>query len=78
MKFSGANRSVIATQVFNPILELYPDDPVKGQQTVFLIGSGFCLLGAVLALFFVHELRPDEDLQTVDREYEQYLEDNRQ
>ncbi|KAH8886452.1 MFS general substrate transporter [Thozetella sp. PMI_491] len=66
----------ISTQVFNPILELWPDDEVKGQQTVFLIGSAFCMVGAIIAVFFVRDLRPEEDLEAVDREYKRYLEQN--
>ena len=62
--------------MFNPILELWPDDPTKGQQTVFMIGSGFALVGAIIALFFVKDIKPGDDLQIVDREYEEYVREN--
>jgi hypothetical protein len=63
-----------ATQGFNPILEPWPKDPIKGQQTVCLIGSALFVFGILITVFFVKEGRPEEDLVAVDREYEQYIE----
>ncbi|EXJ95778.1 hypothetical protein A1O1_00902 [Capronia coronata CBS 617.96] len=56
--------AAIGTQVFTAILNAYTDDPDKGNQIAFLIGSCFALLGAFLAFFLVQDANKhldDED-----------------
>ncbi|ORY70988.1 metabolite transport protein [Pseudomassariella vexata] len=66
--------AAIGTQVFTAILNAYADDPSKGNQTAFLIGSGFAVLGAIVALFVIPEVsrRLDDD----DQAWKQYLQEN--
>lgn len=62
--------------MFNPILAAYPDDAVKGQQVVFLIGSAFCAMGAILSYFFVASESEHDGLDHAEIMFEQYkLED---
>lgn len=44
--------AAIGTQVFKPIMASYGDDNFRGMQAVFLIGSGFAILGALLAFLY--------------------------
>ncbi|KAI0473532.1 inorganic phosphate transporter [Xylariaceae sp. FL0804] len=71
--FSKAG-AAIGTQVFTVILNAYTEDPVKGNQVAFLIGSGFAVLGALIALFVIPEVsrRLDDD----DADWKVYLADN--
>jgi hypothetical protein len=41
--------AAIGTQVFKPILASWGDDEYHGTQAAFLIGSGFAVLGGLLA-----------------------------
>ena len=52
----------------------YADEPEKGNQAAFLIGSAFAVLGALLAFFVIPEVstRLDDD----DQAWKQYLLDN--
>ncbi|KAJ5746841.1 uncharacterized protein N7511_008537 [Penicillium nucicola] len=63
--------AAIGTQVFKPILASWGDDTTHGTQAVFLIGSGFAVLGACLAWFVL----PDSDtiLDHGDQEWKDYL-----
>ena len=45
--------AAIGTQVFTSILNSYTDDPAKGNQVTFLIGSGLAALGSMLAFFVI-------------------------
>ncbi|KAK8135558.1 hypothetical protein PG984_003498 [Apiospora sp. TS-2023a] len=71
--FSKAG-AAIGTQVFTAILNSYTDDTTKGNQVAFLIGSGFAVLGALIALFVIPEVsrRLDDD----DQAWKQYLQAN--
>lgn len=71
--FSKAG-AAIGTQVFTAILNSYTDDTTKGNQVTFLIGSGFAVLGALIALFVIPEVsrRLDDD----DQAWKQYLQEN--
>ena len=64
----------MSLQVFTAILNSYTHDPSKGNQVAFLIGSGFAVLGALVALFIIPEVsrRLDDD----DQAWKQYLKDN--
>jgi hypothetical protein len=45
--------AAIGTQAFTAILNSYVDDPEKGNQVAFLIGSAFSALGAIVAYFAI-------------------------
>lgn len=65
--------AAIGTSVFKPILASYGDDTVRGNQAVFLIGSGFSVLGMLVAWFLIPPHAPD--LQTEDENWKTYLRD---
>ncbi|KAK8030384.1 hypothetical protein PG990_000118 [Apiospora arundinis] len=71
--FSKAG-AAIGTQVFTAILNSYTNDVTKGNQVAFLIGSGFAVLGALIALFVIPEVsrRLDDD----DQAWKLYLQEN--
>jgi hypothetical protein len=66
--------AAIGTQVFTAILNSYASTPGKGDQAAFLIGSGFAVLGALIAFFVIPDVsrRLDED----DAAWKVYLADN--
>lgn len=66
--------AAIGTQVFTAILNSFTSDPGKGDQAAFLIGSGFAILGALIAFFVIPEVsrRLDDD----DAAWKVYLADN--
>jgi hypothetical protein len=66
--------AAIGTQVFTAILNAYADDPSKGNQAAFLIGSGFAVLGALIAFFVIPDVsrRLDDD----DAAWKVYLADH--
>ncbi|KAL1875576.1 hypothetical protein Plec18167_005512 [Paecilomyces lecythidis] len=66
--------AAIGTQVFKPIMASWGDDSFKGTQAVFLIGSGFAVLGALVAWFIIPDL--DNRLGNVDEEWKEYLRSN--
>lgn len=71
--FSKAGAAV-GTQVFKPIMASWGDDEFRGTQAVFLIGSGFAILGALLALLVLKD--PKKDLEDVDDDWKDYLQDH--
>ncbi|KAJ6160312.1 hypothetical protein N7470_003708 [Penicillium chermesinum] len=64
--------AAIGTQVFKPILASWGDDESRGTQAVFLIGSGFAVLGALLAWFVLQD--SSKVLDHGDQEWKDYLE----
>ncbi|TQN73108.1 Glycerophosphodiester transporter GIT2 [Colletotrichum shisoi] len=66
--------AAIGTQVFTAILNRYTADPSKGNQVAFLIGSGFAVLGAIIALFVIPDT--SRHLNDDDDAWKKYLEDN--
>ncbi|PVI05323.1 MFS general substrate transporter [Periconia macrospinosa] len=70
--FSKAG-AAIGTSVFKPILASYGDNTFKGNQAVFLIGSGFSVLGMLVAWFFIPANAPN--LQEEDDNWKVYLRD---
>ncbi|GJD04770.1 major facilitator superfamily transporter [Colletotrichum higginsianum] len=52
----------------------YTADPSKGNQVAFLIGSGFAVLGAIIALFVIPDT--SRHLNDDDDAWKKYLEDN--
>jgi len=65
--------AAIGTSVFKPILASYGDDTVRGNQAVFLIGSGFAVLGMLVAWFLIPAHAPD--LEQEDENWKIYLQD---
>ncbi|KKA21753.1 hypothetical protein T310_4202 [Rasamsonia emersonii CBS 393.64] len=63
--------AAIGTQVFKPILAHWGDDDFRGTQAVFLIGSGFAVLGALVAWFVIPD--PERNLENGDDEWKEYL-----
>jgi MFS family permease len=63
--------AAIGTQVFKPILASWGDDELRGTQAVFLIGSGFAILGACLAWFVLED--SDKFLDHGDQDWKDYL-----
>ncbi|KAJ5100099.1 hypothetical protein N7532_007100 [Penicillium argentinense] len=63
--------AAIGTQVFKPILASWGDDSFRGTQAVFLIGSGFAILGACLAWFILQD--SNKILDHGDQEWKDYL-----
>lgn len=66
--------AAIGTQVFTAILNSYTDDPSKGNQVAFLIGSAFAVLGAVVAYFVIPDV--SRRLEDDDEAWKAYLEAN--
>ncbi|KAL8281681.1 hypothetical protein RB600_005220 [Gaeumannomyces tritici] len=66
--------AAIGTEVFTAILNTYADDPAQGNKTAFLIGSGFAVVGALVALLVIPEASRNLDDQ--DREWKRYLAEN--
>lgn len=66
--------AAIGTQVFTSIQSAYVDDVSKGNQVSFLVGSGFTVVGALVALFVIPDVsrRLDDD----DEAWKQYLAEN--
>ncbi|KAI1870284.1 uncharacterized protein JN550_005212 [Neoarthrinium moseri] len=71
--FSKAG-AAIGTQVFTAILKAYTNDSAKGDQVAFLIGSGFAVLGALIAFFVVPEV--SRQLDDDDAAWKIYLADH--
>ncbi len=70
----GKVGAAVGTQVFTPIQTSLSTngDVVKGQQGVFLIASGFSVLGAIVTWFFIPDM--DKALETEDDVFARYLE----
>ncbi|KAF2033294.1 MFS general substrate transporter [Setomelanomma holmii] len=65
--------AAIGTSVFKPILASYGDDTTRGNQAVFLIGSGFAVLGMLVAWFLIPAHAAD--LVSEDEDWKTYLQD---
>ncbi|KAK5717066.1 hypothetical protein LTR15_008954 [Elasticomyces elasticus] len=65
--------AAIGTQVFTAILGAYVDTG-KGDQVVFLIGSAFAVIGALIALFVIPDV--SRNLNDQDESWKKYLVDN--
>lgn len=66
--------AAIGTQVFTAILNSYVDDTEKGNQVAFLIGSGFAVLGALVAFFVIPDV--SRRLEDDDAAWKVYLADH--
>ncbi|KAK9773037.1 hypothetical protein SCAR479_10367 [Seiridium cardinale] len=66
--------AAIGTQVFTAILNAYADDSSKGDQVAFLIGSGFAVLGALIAFFVIPDV--SRQLDDDDAAWKVYLADH--
>lgn len=63
--------AAIGTQVFKPILASWGNDELHGTQAVFLIGSGFALLGACVSWFVLQD--SNKILDHGDQDWKDYL-----
>lgn len=63
--------AAIGTQVFTAILSAYATDPSKGDQVAFLVGSGFAVIGALVALFVIPDV--SRKLEDDDSAWKAYL-----
>ncbi|KAF4497636.1 major facilitator superfamily transporter [Fusarium agapanthi] len=66
--------ATLGTQVFTAVLNRYTDDVDKGNRVVFLIGSGFAVVGAAAAWFMLEET--SRNLDDEDEVWKRYLRDN--
>lgn len=66
--------AAIGTQVFTAILNSFTDNPAKGDQAAFLIGSGFAVLGGLIAFFVIPDV--SRNLEEDDAAWKVYLADN--
>lgn len=63
--------AAVGTQVFKPILASWGDDSFHGTQAVFLIASGFAVMGSMFAWIVLQD--PDKNLDNGDQEWKNYL-----
>lgn len=63
----------MGTQVF-PLIEAHFAATLKGQQAIFLVGSGICVVGAIIVMTLVPNRRAQ--LEDEDVEFRKYLEEN--
>lgn len=68
----GKAGASIGTEVFTPIQNSFSSTE-KGQQAVFLIGSAFCMVGALIAWFLIPDM--SRELETEDARFKAYLEE---
>ncbi|KAE8443032.1 hypothetical protein EG329_002426 [Mollisiaceae sp. DMI_Dod_QoI] len=69
----GKAGAAIGTQVFTPIQDSFSNE-MKGQQGVFLIGSGFAVVGGLIAWFLIPD--KEKDLESEDVRFKTYLEEH--
>lgn len=62
----------MGTQVF-PLIETRFATTLKGQQAIFLVGSGICVVGAIIVMTLVPNGRAQ--LEDEDVEFGKYLEE---
>lgn len=63
----------MGTQVF-PVIEARFATTLKWQQAIFLVGSGICVVGAIIVMTLVPTRRAQ--LEDEDVEFRKYLEEN--
>ncbi|KAI3395853.1 hypothetical protein diail_790 [Diaporthe ilicicola] len=63
--------AAIGTQVFTALLNTYTTDTSKGDQVVFLVGSAFAVVGALVALFVIPDV--SRKLEDDDKDWKDYL-----
>lgn len=63
----------MGTQIF-PLIEARFATTLKGQQAIFLVGSGICVVGAIIVMTLVPNRRAQ--LEDEDVEFRKYLEEN--
>lgn len=69
----GKAGAAVGTAVFKPILASYGDNSYKGNQAVFLIGSGFAVGGALAAWFIIPDI--SIRLENEDEAWKNYLQE---
>lgn len=70
----GKAGAAVGTAVFKPILASYGDSVYKGNQAVFLIGSGFAVAGALTSWFIIPDI--SNRLENEDDAWKAYLKEN--
>lgn len=63
--------AAVGTQVFKPILRSWGEDNLHGTRAVFLIASGFAVLGSAFAWIVLQD--PDKNLDNGDQDWKEYL-----
>lgn len=66
--------AAIGTQVFTSIQTAYSTNSSTGDQVAFLVGSGFAVVGALVALFVIPDV--SRQLDDDDEAWKKYLEEN--
>lgn len=69
----GKAGAAVGTAVFAPILASYGDSVYRGNQAVYLIGSGFAAAGALTSFFIIPDVSKDLDVEDV--AWKEYLAD---
>ncbi|WVO24078.1 uncharacterized protein IAS62_005442 [Cryptococcus decagattii] len=69
----GKAGAAVGTQVF-PVIEARFATTLKWQQAIFLVGSGICVVGAIIVMTLVPTRRAQ--LEDEDVEFRKYLEEN--
>ncbi|ODO09632.1 hypothetical protein I350_01843 [Cryptococcus amylolentus CBS 6273] len=69
----GKAGAAVGTQVF-PLIQTRFSTTIKGQQAIFLIGSGICIMGVIVVMTLVPDRR--DQLEDEDMEFRRYLEEN--
>lgn len=63
--------ATVGTQVFKPILCSWGEDSFHGTRAMFLIASGFAVLGSAFAWIVLQD--PDKNLDNGDQDWKEYL-----
>lgn len=69
----GKAGAAVGTAVFKPILASWGDNSYKGNQAVFLIGSGFAVAGAITSWWIIPDI--SARLGDEDEAWKKYLEE---
>jgi len=70
----GKAGAAVGTAVFAPILASFGDSTYKGNQAVFLIGSGFAFAGAISSWFIIPDI--SSVLDSEDDKWKEYLKES--
>jgi nitrate/nitrite transporter NarK len=69
----GKAGAAIGTAVFKPMLASFGDNAYKGNQAVFLVGSGFAVAEAITSWFIIPDI--SNRLENEDDAWKAYLKD---
>ncbi|TQV95629.1 hypothetical protein V2A60_000814 [Cordyceps javanica] len=71
----GKVGAAVGTEALSKVLSSY-DERLKGQQALFLIGSGISVVGTVCVWFLIPNASAPKNLEDEDMRFKKYLEDN--